>query len=375
MTVEQLWQPVPGGSGTYIRALAEALTMLDDVEVTGIRARGPVLPDAGLPEAMDLVASRLPRAALYEGWTRLRRPHARRSSALRGRGGRYDVVHATTWAIPPRSAPLVVTVHDVAFLRQPEHFTPRGVRFFERSLAIARNEADVVVVPSEVSRQDCIAAGFDAERVRVIHHGTRPHHRDAAQVAAFRAAHGLTRDFILWCGTFEPRKNLSTLLAAYRVLLAAGSDLDLVLVGPAGWGGISGDVHAAVASLPADRVHLLGRLDEDELQAAYAAARAFCFPSLWEGFGMPVLEAMVHGTPVVTSGGTSMQEISGAGALLVDPLDVDELADALARAVGEEHDALSSAARGNAARYTWEASVRAHVAAYRDAIASSGRRS
>jgi len=369
LTVEQLWQPVPGGSGTYIRALTDALASRDDVSVVGVRARphGLSFPQDSLP--VEVVASRLPRKALYESWGRLRRPALPRPAGMRALHRGYDVLHATTWAVPPRTAPLVVTVHDVAFLRSPEHFTRRGVAFFERALATVRREADLVIVPSEVTRADCVDAGIDADRLRVVHHGTLPWTVTAAQVAAFRQAHGIGRDFVLWCGTFEPRKNVTAVLGAYERLLAEGSDLDLVLVGPSGWGGTSEQVRRTVDALPPDRVHLLGRLDDTDLQRAYAAASAFCFPSLWEGFGMPVLEAMNHGTPVVTSQGTSMAEVSGAGALLVDPLDVDAIASALLRATGPDAPALGAAGRANAASYTWEASARAHVAVYQEAVA------
>ena len=375
MTVEQLWQPVPGGSGTYIRALAAQLQPREDTVVTGIRARGPEAGSRGLPSAMEVVSSRLPRSLLYEAWGRLRTPPVPRADFELRAKVPYDVVHATTWAIPPRSAPLVVTVHDLAFLRTPEHFTPRGVSFFERALKIVRKEADVVIVPSAATLQDCLDAGIGAERLRLIPHGTQPTVVKAEDVAAFRTRRGLHRDFVLWCGTLEPRKNLPALLRAFEHLLAAGSDLDLVLVGPDGWGSTSDETRRTVSALPADRVHTLGRLDEDDLELAYAAARVFCFPSLWEGFGMPVLEAMNHGTPVVTSQGTSMAEVSTAGALLIDPHDPAAIAEAILRAAGPEHDSLGRAARINAATYTWQASADLHVAAYREAAAHKGLRS
>ncbi|MBI9114772.1 glycosyltransferase family 4 protein [Sanguibacter sp. YZGR15] len=365
MTVEQLWQPVPGGSGTYIDALASAFGAVEDIEVHGIAARS-ARAEPGRFTAAPLETSGLPRPVLYEAWSRLRRPR------VPGPGGQassgYDVVHATTWAIPPRSAPLVATVHDTAFLRNPDHFTARGVAFFERSLRIVRREADIVVVPSEATRTDCVSAGIEPDRIRVIPHGTAQHRVSSDAADAFRAQHGLARPFVLWCGTLEPRKNLPVLLHAFERLLEDGSDLDLVIVGPSGWGSTSDEVRAAVDRLPVDRIHVLGRLSDIELQRAYASARVFCFPSTWEGFGMPVLEAMVHGTPVVTSRGTSMAEIVGDGALLVDPLDPRATAAALVRAAVVEHDALAEGAVRNSSRYTWDRSARAHLAAYRDAV-------
>ena len=174
----------------------------------------------------------------------------------------------------------------------------------------------------------------------------------------FRSRHGLVRPYILWVGTREPRKNLPTLLAAYEQL--GGTDLDLVLVGPAGWGSDPTD-----APLPPERVHVLGRLDDADLACAYAGARVFTFPSIWEGFGLPVLEAMAHGTPVVTSADTCMAEITREDAgILVPATDASALAEALEAASGSEHDRLAAAGVTRARDYTWEASAAAHAAVY-----------
>lgn len=359
MTVEQLWQDVPGGSGTYIKELAAQLVTRPDVVPSGVRARGDAGDHRGLPTDLPVLSSRLPRIALYESWSRFRRPAVPSH-------GQVDVIHATTWAIPPRSAPLVVTVHDLAFVRNPQHFTPRGVRFFERALEITRKEADVVVVPSRATMRDCVDAGIDEDRVRVVPHGTSAALVTDSAVADFRRRHGLERGFVLWCGTLEPRKNVGSLLAAFGTI-ARDLDLDLVLVGPVGWGSTSDEVREALASLPESRVHVLGHISDHDLQVAYSAARVFCFPSLWEGFGMPVLEAQAHGTPVVTSADTSMAEVVGDGAVLVDPLDVAALADALALASGPRHDELSAAALRNARTYTWEKAADLTVRAYQDA--------
>ncbi|MFJ2300193.1 glycosyltransferase family 4 protein [Oerskovia paurometabola] len=360
MTVEQLWQDVPGGSGTYIKELAAQLVGRADVAPTGIRARGAAGDMKGLPPTLPVLASRLPRPALYEAWSRLRRPSVPSN-------GPVDVVHATTWAIPPRSAPLVVTVHDLAFERSPQHFTPRGVRFFERALEITRDEADVVVVPSRATMLDCVEAGIEKDRIHVVPHGTSAADVTDAAAADFRARHGLARDFVLWCGTLEPRKNVGRLLAAFERSVD-DHDLDLVLIGPTGWGSTSSEVRTALTNLPSGRVHVLGHVTWDDLQVAYSVARVFCFPSLWEGFGMPVLEAQAHGTPVVTSAGTSMAEVVGDGALLVDPLDTDAIAHALTLAAGPQHDELASAALRNAEAYTWRRAADLTVQAYRDAL-------
>ena len=359
LTVEQCWQPVPGGSGSYIAELTRALADDGGVDVVGIAARHGAAEHPRPAPTGRIVHAPLPRVALYESWSRLRRPRAESVA------GPLDVVHATTWAVPGTRAPLVVTVHDLAFLREPDHFTPRGNAFFRRAVEIVRAEAAHVVVPSGATRDDCVAHGFDADRVTVVPHGVRADAVDASDVAGWRRRVGVERPYVLWCGTLEPRKNVTRLVEAFAAARAGGQlEHDLVLVGPAGWGDASADVERALAALPAGSVHLLGRLDDADLQIAYAGAAAFAFPSLWEGFGMPVLEAMAHGVPVVTSVGSSMAEFAGDVGVLVDPLDVDAMAAGLVAAVGrDDGDAL----RRRAGEFTWAASAAAHVRVYRSA--------
>jgi glycosyltransferase involved in cell wall biosynthesis len=267
--------------------------------------------------------------------------------------------------VPPRSRPLVVTVHDLAFLHAPEHFTPRGNRYFRRALQVVRAEADAVVVPSQTTGDDCVAHGIDPERVHVVPHGVRVPDQTPEAAAATRRRHGLDRPYVLWCGTLEPRKNLGGLLRAFALLAAEEPDLDLVVVGPSGWGDAAQDLRARATSAPLDgRVRMLGHVGTTELHALYAGARAFCFPSYREGFGMPVLEAMAHGVPVVTSAGTSMAEFSEGAALLVDPHDDESLAAALRSAVTDEHDRLAAAAMMRAAEHTWAVAARRTAEVY-----------
>ena len=359
MVVEQMWQPVPGGSGRYIVEVASRLAS-QGVRAVGIAARHG--SNEASPQQVGLsipvLNSALPRRALYAAWDRLATPSADRMLGVRsGRGA--QVLHATTWAIPPTSLPLAVTVHDVAFLRDASHFTAHGAAYFNRALDITKRRADAVIVPSEATARDCVEAGIDESIITVIPHGLTHTPVTDAQVEDFRARHGLARPYILWVGTREPRKNLATLLRAYRAM-ASSTDLDLVLVGPAGWG-----EDPEWGDLPEARTHVLGRLDDTDLACAYAGARVFTFPSIWEGFGLPVLEAMAHGTPVVTSADTCMAEITGTDAgLLVPATDPDALAGALEAAAGREHDRLAAAGLVRARDYTWEASAAAHARLY-----------
>ena len=301
------------------------------------------------PLTVPVRSSTLPRAALYEAWSRTPWPRAERIA------GPADVVHATTWAMPATRRPLVVTVHDLAFLDDPTHFTRRGNAFFRRSLDLVRRRADAVVVPSAATADDCVRHGLQAARLHVVPHGVRVPPVGTEAVTAFRDELGLRRDYILWCGTREPRKNLDRLVKAYLRLAPAGTDL--VLVGPSGWGEVG------VGAGHDDRVHVVGRLDEGRLHAAYAGARAFAFPSIREGFGLPVLEAMAHGIPVLTSRATACAEVAGDTAVLVDPLDERSITDGLAEVLSAGRE-LGARGRERAATFTWARAAEQTIGAY-----------
>lgn len=343
MTVEQCWQPQPGGSGTYIRELATELAADSRLQVTGLAAHhrpGAVPADGPLP--VPVRSTRLPRPVLYRAWQKWRRP-------LGDRGA--DVVHATTWALPGRRAPLVVTVHDLAFRQDPGHFTAHGAAFFERGLQLVRREAAEVIVPSAVTAEECRVAGLDPERITVVPHGVRLPDTTAEQAARFRERLGLDRPYVLWTGTREPRKNLPVLLRAFDRVQQAGTDLDLVLVGPEGWG----PEEARLTGSTGDRVRVLGRLAPDDLACAYAGAEVFCYPSLREGYGMPVTEAMAHGIPVVTSRGTATEEAAGGAAVLVDPWDVQDVARGLLEALDPaRREQLVAGSRRRASELSWQ---------------------
>lgn len=363
LTVEQCWQRVPGGSATYIVELAAALLAEPGVAPVGLAAvhRGPPPPDFRL--AIPVRSLGLPRAALYRLWNRT--PYPRAEWTVH----HLDVIHATTWAIPATRRPLVVTVHDLAFLRDPAHFTARGVRFFTRALERTRAQAAVVIVPSRATAADCIAAGIDAPRIHVVPHGVHPVTRapDIAPDAA--APPTLPARYVLWCGTFEPRKNLSGLLDAFGLVAREDPDLHLVLVGQPGWGGIQ-TLDVLHGKPWAARVHHLGRLSNADLRLAYARATAFCFPSLWEGFGLPVLEAMSFGLPVVTSVGTSMAEVTGEAGILVEPTDPAQIARGILAACGPDRARLAAAALDRSREFTWAQASALTAAAYAQATQS-----
>jgi glycosyltransferase involved in cell wall biosynthesis len=355
-TLEQCWHRVPGGTATSALGAARALASRPEIQLVGVAARHGTPPPAAFAPPIEVRHLPLPRAALYESWHTLRWPAVQRAT------GPVDVIHATGMAVPPRSAPLVVTVHDLAFLHHPEHATRHGLRFFRRSLQLTRRHADLILCPSDATRRDCLSQGIEPHRLWVVPWGVEARRPTDAEIAATRARFGLARPYVLAVGTIEPRKNLGALLDAFARL--ARPDLDLVLVGPAGW---NEDLGPRISRL-GDRVRALGFVPHDELAPLYGGARAFCYPSLLEGFGMPVLEAQAAGAPVITSAGTATAEAAGDAAILVDPREVKEIAEAIERVLDDAQLADDLRARGfsRVATFTWERTADLTLAAYRE---------
>ena len=348
---------MPGGIGRYVRSL---VTALPGAGVTPVAfAAGP--RPAGI--AGPYVDVGRPGGALrYEAWHRWRRPVVRAPGQL---------LHATSLAVPPPgNRPLVVTVHDLVFLRHPELLTSRGVAFHCRGLELARRQAAAVIVPSAFGRHELLDAGFDEERVHVAPHGVdlpvpSP---DVAGGAAALASRGVHPPFVLFVGTIEPRKGVPELTAAHAALRRAHPDLGLVLAGPAGWG--------PAPDVSGTRVVPLGGVDDATLDALYRAAVALALPSRYEGFGLPVVEAMARGCPVVVSDAACLPEVAGGAGVVVPTGDVDALAGALLRLVDDEDHRRDRAAAGRAraVRFTWAASAGAHAVAYATAMEESGIR-
>ncbi|HMK10588.1 MAG TPA: glycosyltransferase family 1 protein, partial [Acidimicrobiales bacterium] len=335
----------------------------------GVTARHRDLPPDPWRPHLRLVSMRLPRAALYETW------HAARWPRVESATGPVDLVHATTLIVPPTSNPLVVTVHDLAFLDDRGQLTSRGNRFMRRGLDLARRHADLVLCSSEATRRDCVDAGLDESRLRVVLLGADAAPSSLDAIAAARARFGLQRPYVAWVGTVEPRKNVGVLLRAFALVAADHPDHELVLIGPPGWGPQADELLAPVDAATRARVRVLGFVGDDDRDAVVAGAAAFCYPSLREGFGLPVLEAMGQGTPVVTSAGTSTAEVAGAAGVLVDPVSPDAIADGLRRVIDDDAfaDRLSAAGRARAGELTWERCAEQTFTVYRELVGATAR--
>ena len=261
---------------------------------------------------------------------------------------RLDVLHCTTFHAPLRSpVPVVVTVHDLAVMRHPELFN-RWTRIYARTaLAPVLRRAARVIAVSEFTRREIVElAGVLPERVCVVPNAAgEPFGPDG------EAADG---DYVLTVGTLEPRKNLPRLVEAVGRL-----GLELRVVGAVGWGGVD---------VAGNGVRWLGEVSDAELARLYRGALCFAYPSLYEGFGIPVLEAMRCGTAVVASAGTAMEEVADGAAELVDPRDPESIAAGIERAVARREE-LRARGLERARRYSWPAAADATVAVYRELVA------
>ena len=297
--------------------------------------------------------------------------------------GDVDVFHGQDLVFPrPGDTPIVASVLDLIPQLLPETTTLVNRLRDRRKLRWVARSAERVVVSSQSAKDDlCRFTGVAADRVDVtpLARGTRaalaPAERDA-RVGAVRARYGIgSAPYVLSMGVADPRKNQLRLVEAFAGVAARLPEVRLVLVGARG-GGAAPVERAVTASPAAGRIHLTGVVPDDDLVALYAGAAVFAFPSLYEGFGLPVLEAMAAGVPVVTSTVSSLPEVAGDAALLVDPARADAIGGALARVLTEPALARDLAARGAARErgFTWERTAAATVASYRAAIASHARR-
>jgi glycosyltransferase involved in cell wall biosynthesis len=253
---------------------------------------------------------------------------------------------------PQQDGVRATTVHDLVPLRFPEWVTARTREMHGEKYANAARTCDVIFVNSEYTASDVVELlGFPRERIHVARPGL------GAGFDSSGPTFDLGRPYVLGVGTFEPRKNLARLVEAWRLL---SPDLDLALAGGEGWG--------AQAELAGDGIHRLGFVADEELPALYRGAEVFVYPSLFEGFGIPVIEAMACGTPVVASSHPSLDEACGPAAVRADPEDAEAIAAAVQDAVARR-DELVPKGLAHASRFTWREVGRIFLHGYEEARA------
>ena len=359
-----------GGIGRYAREIAAALRRIDpDGEYVGLCDRGAYGRGEALPGGMALATHGL----VDRAWRLYSLESHILSRPADGRLPAADLFHATDNVLP-RVAGMrtVMTLHDLAFHIYPQTHQRLNRWYLRVAMPRMLRSADAVIAVSHATAQDAVRLyGVEEERLRVIHEGVEARFRPAGadDVARVRAAYGLPERYLLHVGTIEPRKNLLALLEAYRMLRSQGVDCPLVLVGRRGW--LSESFFAARREAGLERhVRVLGAVADGDLVALYSGAAAFVFPSLYEGFGLPVLEAMACGAPVVCADNSSLPEVAGDAALLVPATDAAGLAAAVRRVLDDDvlRQDLCAKGRRRAAGFTWERAAYETLRLYRDLL-------
>ncbi len=275
--------------------------------------------------------------------------------------GPLDIFYSPDFVLPPtrHATRTLLTVHDFSFLHYPEHFVPKLVSYLNQVVPRSVAQADRVLADSEATRADLINhLGTPPEKVQVLYGGVDPRFHpepEPGEDERIRNRYGIgARPYVFSVGTIQPRKNYVRLIQAFANLPTCQlANLQLLIAGGRGW--LYEDIFAE-AKKYSDCVRILGFVDDADLPALYRSAALFAFPSLYEGLGFPVLEAMACGIPAITSNVSSLPEVAGDAALLVDPLDVDDLAATMTRALEETDLRQGMIERGlvQAAKFTWE---------------------
>lgn len=370
LNAEPIFARVPTGVGVYVLALCQGLVETGHAgELLLFHAAHETAP----PELEALPVDRRPyalqRDGLYDLWMEGRRP------APQTVCGDLDVVHSTGPAItPPGDAALVVTVHDLAPIRFGDRYPRRARTLYKRGAVIAATEAARIICPSSSTALDVEEFyGVERERIRVVPHGVEMADLGIHDAGQLWERRGIVEPYVLWVGTQEQRKNVIGVLDAFTRVAPGHPRLSLVLHGPNGWLGQEVGEGLCHRAIQGRTIVSEGSLPRSELAALYTRAAVFVYPSLYEGFGMPVLEAMACGTPVVTSNISALPETAGDAALLVDPLDDEALAEAIGRIMDDPtlREDLSRRGQKRAAGFTWAEAARKTWAVYEEVCDSA----
>ncbi len=343
-----------GGIGRYVRELVAALARqpadLDYRLFVSGADQLPALPGANF----TWKPTHLTPGTLARIWQRARVP-----LPVEFFTGSVALYHATDFVLPPTRARSLLTVHDLSFVRVPETASVQLKSYLDAVVPRSVRRADHVLADSQATKDDLIELyGTPPEKITVLLSGVDARFQRVDNPAV-RVKYTIPpRPYIFSVGTVQPRKNYARLIQALAVLRSRGYDIDLVIAGGRGW--LEDPIYAAIHDAHMDDyVHFIGFADDADLPALYSAATITAVPSLYEGFGIPVLESMACGTTVVTSNVSSLPEVAGDAALTVDPTDLDAIIDALQRLIDDEALRADLSARGfaRAHEFTWDRSA------------------
>jgi glycosyltransferase involved in cell wall biosynthesis len=391
------WQGA--GIGRYTRELIRAIVAQGDAHryslfyaAGGLASDSPYLADlrelSHTHANIRCVPIPLSPHRLTQFWQRLRVP-----LPVDLLTGALDLLHAPDFVLPPTRARTIVTIHDLSFLVHPECAQPGIVRYLTDAVPRGLRRANVILADSQATRRDLVRLlAVDPARVELVYPGVGPQFRPMAAEETTPVRHrlGLPDRFVLFVSTLEPRKNLVRLLEAFALLEAGGwglgasadypasslqppaSRMHLVIAGRRGW--LYEDIFAAIDRLQLrERVRLLDYVHDNDLPALYNLAAAFAYPSIYEGFGIPPLEALACGTPTVIADNSSLPEVVADAAVLVSAEDVGSIASGIARVVSDEglRARLRAAGPAQARKFTWEQAAKRVLACYERAVGPS----
>lgn len=352
-----------GGIGRYVRELVTALAHIDSTNSYRLFVAGASSSNLPASIAPNFGWRSTPLSPLFLArlWHRLHVP-----LPVEAFVGRVPLYHATDFVLPPTlpGVRTLLTVHDLSFVRVPGAASPGLRAYLDKVVPSSVARADLVLADSEATKEDLLSLyRVSSEKVVVLLSGvssTFIRYIDPFFVLTIRKKYRLTdRPYILSIGTVQPRKNYSRLIQALALIRNQGLDLDLVIAGGKGW--LEDPIYATIRETHLeDHVHFIGFADDADLPTLYNGAVCFAFPSLYEGFGLPILEAMSCGTPVVTSNISSLPEVAGDATLLIDPYDVEALSNALQRLITDTELRNTLIVKGHiqAKKFTWEKSAR-----------------
>jgi glycosyltransferase involved in cell wall biosynthesis len=360
------------GIGRYTRGLVQALTRLDAENRYTLLALGQsgahFVPTA-LPTNFSIRFAPISDRWATVLWYRLNLP-----LPVELFSGRADLFHGPSFTLPPSFAPSLLTVHDLSFLRYPQGAHPALLAWLTKAVPRSLHRARHVLADSESTRADLIELmQVPPDQITVIGAGVDERFKPVDEpetLARVRSHYQLPDRFVLSISTLEPRKNFTGLIAAFNLMaISSVPDLHLVIAGGKGW--LYDDIFAAAEASPLrERIHFAGYVADEDLPALYNLAALFAFPSHYEGFGIPVLEAMACGTPVVCADNSSLPEIAGDAALLVEATDTEALADAMHQLSIDTSVREKLIRRGyeQAGRFTWEQAARRLVKVYHNMV-------
>jgi glycosyltransferase involved in cell wall biosynthesis len=360
-----------GGIGRLVRDLIHALAQHDHENAYRLFVAGWQDPPPPLGDNFIWRGTRFRPKDLARLWHRLRLPVPIETFV-----GAVDLYHATDFVLPPvrKHTKTIVTVHDLSFVRVPEAASPSLKAYLDRVVPDSIARADHVIADSEATKRDIISEyGTNPAKITVLLSGIDARFQpenDSDRLQAVRAKYGIgEKPYFFSIGTVQPRKNYSRIIKALKCLRDDGYDVQLVIAGGRGW--LEDEMYQTIAQTGiANAVKLIGFADDDDINALYSGSVGVVFTSLYEGFGFPVLEGLACGVPVITSNVSSLPEVAGDVALMVDPHDVDAIGDAMRRLLVDDALRQNMVERGfvHIQKFTWERSAKQLLNIYRKVL-------